>query len=360
MDNAQYRLLGRTGVQVSPLCLGAMLFGSTMRAPDGSVVATADGSAAGVATIRAALDAGINIIDTADCYGGGESEEVVGRAIKGRRDDVIVATKAHVAMGDDPNRRGNSRRWLLRACEDSLRRLGTDYIDLYQMHRPDPACDIDETLGALSDLMHAGKIRYIGGSGYSGSAIVEAQWAAERRNRERFVCEQSPYSMVVRGIESDVLPTCQRHGMGVLTYAPLAHGWLSGRHRTPDDDASSVRSSRIREVDTAKPNNERKAAAVDALAALADDIGLPLPQLAVAWCLQHPAVTSVIIGVRHLGHLSALLAAVEVQLDDDVLDRIDEIVAPGTTINPDDSGERWLYGTPMAPDPSRRRRPART
>jgi aryl-alcohol dehydrogenase-like predicted oxidoreductase len=207
-----YRPLGRTGVQVSKLCLGTMMFGAWGNTDH-------DDS---IRIIHAALDAGVNFVDTADVYSAGESEEIVGKALKGRRDDVVLATKFFMPMGDDPNRRGGSRRWIVRAVEDSLRRLGTDWIDLYQVHRPDPAVDVDETLGALTDLVHQGKVRYIGSSSFSGSEIVEAQWAARERRLERFRTEQPPYSLLVRGIELDVLPTAQRHGMGILTYSPLA------------------------------------------------------------------------------------------------------------------------------------------
>lgn len=354
----EHRVLGGTGVRVSPLTLGAMLFGSTMRTQGGGKAVNPDGVEFGIRTIHAAIDAGINIIDTADAYAGGESEEVIGRALKGRRDDVLIATKAHVAMGDDPNMRGNSRRWITRACEASLRRLDTEFIDIYQMHRPDPVCDVDETLGVLSDLVRAGKVRYIGGSGYSGSAIVEAQWVAERRCRERFVTEQAPYSMLVRGIESDVLPTCHRYRMGVLAYAPLAHGWLSGRLREPHDDETSVRVGAIRSADANKPSVQRKLAAADALAAVAADVGASLAQLAVAWSMNHPGVTSVIIGVRNVDQLTSLLPATDLVLDDAVLDRIDEIVTPGTNLDPNDSGDRWLYGKLVPRDVRANRRPA--
>ena len=230
-----YRKLGRTGLQVSPLCLGAMMFGEWGNTDH-------DDS---VAIIHAALDAGINFIDTADVYSAGESEEIVAKAIAGRRDEVVLATKFYAPMGEGPNRSGGSRYWIMKECENSLRRLGTDHIDLYQVHRPDPSMDIDETLGALTDLVHQGKVRYIGSSTFPASEIVEAQWAAERRNRERFVCEQPPYSILVRGIESDVLPTCQRHGMGVIPWSPLAGGWLSGKWRLGADDLTSHRANRI-------------------------------------------------------------------------------------------------------------------
>ena len=217
----KYRYLGNTGVKVSELCLGAMMFGAWGN-PDH------DDS---VRIIHSALDAGINFIDTADVYSAGESEEIVAKAIRGRRDRLVVATKVHGSMGRDPNMSGNSRRWIIEECDHSLRRLGTDYIDLYQIHRPDPHIDIDETLGALTDLVRQGKVRYLGSSTFPPSQIVEAQWAAERRNRERFVCEQPPYSMLVRGVEAEVLPTCQKYGMGVIPWSPLAGGWLSGKWR---------------------------------------------------------------------------------------------------------------------------------
>jgi aryl-alcohol dehydrogenase-like predicted oxidoreductase len=218
----EYRTLGRTGVRVSPLCLGAMMFGGWGN-PDHED---------SIRIIHRALDAGINFIDTADVYSRGESEEIVGRALAGgRRDSVVLATKVHGTMGDDPNERGNSRRWIVREVENSLKRLQTDWIDLYQIHRPESDTDIDETLGALSDLVHAGKVRYIGSSTFPASAIVEAQWVAHRRTRERFICEQPPYSILARAVESDVLPTCLRYGMGVIPWSPLAGGWLSGRWR---------------------------------------------------------------------------------------------------------------------------------
>src|SRR5689334_16598672 len=217
----EFRPLGRTGVQVSPLCLGTMLFGAWGN-PDH------DDS---IRIIHRALDAGINFVDTADVYAAGESEEIVGRALEGRRDDIVLATKFHGSMGDDPNRKGSSRRWIVREVEDSLRRLRTDWIDLYQVHRPEPDTDVDETLGALTDLVRAGKIRYFGSSTFPAHAIVEAQWVAERRGRERFVTKQPPYSILVRGIEGDVLPVCQQYGIGVLTWSPLAGGWLSGKYR---------------------------------------------------------------------------------------------------------------------------------
>ena len=343
----KYRTLGRTGVKVSTLCLGAMMFGAFGNRDHDECVAIID----------AALDAGINFIDTADVYSRGESEEIVGRAIKGKRDQVVLATKANGQMGEDPNSRGNNRRWLMQECDNSLRRLGTDHIDLYQMHRPDPTCDIDETLGALSDLVHAGKILYAGCSTFPAHQIVEAHWASERRGLERFVCEQPPYSMLVRTIEADVLPTCQRYGMGVIPWSPLAGGWLSGRYRKGRDIEPSHRAARIpQRFDLTLPENQAKLDAADALAVVAEDAGLGLIQLALGFVLAHPAVTSAIIGPRTMEQLSGQLDAGDIVLDSDLLDRIDTIVPPGTTLNPADKG--W---TPPALERSwERRRPARS
>jgi aryl-alcohol dehydrogenase-like predicted oxidoreductase len=340
-----YRMLGRTGVQVSPLCLGAMMFGDWGN-PDH------DDS---IEIIHRALDAGINFIDTADVYSRGESEEIVGKALAGgRRDNVILATKVHGTMGDDPNQFGNSRRWIVREVENSLRRLNTDWIDLYQIHRPElETTDLDETLGALSDLVRAGKVRYIGSSTFPASQIVEAQWVAERRGRERFVCEQPPYSILVRAVENDVLPTCQRHGMGVIPWSPLAGGWLTGRYRKDADAPQSHRAERIpARYDMSIPDNQRKLEAADALANLADEAGMSLIELALAFVLNHPAVTAPIIGPRTMEQLESQLPAADRRLSDEVLDRIDEIVAPGVNLNPADGG----YQNPaLAPDTRRRR-----
>jgi aryl-alcohol dehydrogenase-like predicted oxidoreductase len=288
--------------------------------------------------IHAALDGGVNFVDTADVYSGGESEEIVGKALKDRRDDVILATKVHGSMGRDPNERGNSRRWIVREVENSLRRLQTDWIDLYQIHRPEPDTDVDETLGALTDLVRAGKVRYVGSSTFPASQIVEAQWVAERRGRERFVCEQPPYSLLVRGIEFDVLPTCMRHRMGVIPWSPLAGGWLSGRYRKGDHPESRRAQMLPRRYDMSIPANQRKLEAADALAQLAEEAGMSLIHLALAFVIEHPAVTAAIIGPRTMEHLESQLGAAEVELSDDILDRIDEIVPPGLDVNPTDAG----------------------
>jgi aryl-alcohol dehydrogenase-like predicted oxidoreductase len=327
----ELRSLGGTGVKVSPLCLGAMMFGAWGETDHD----------ASVRIIHRALDAGINFVDTADVYSRGESEEIVGKALKGRRDSVVLATKVHGTMGDDPNEFGNSRRWIIKEVENSLRRLGTDWIDLYQIHRPELDTDIDETLGALSDLVHQGKVRYIGSSTFPASAIVEAQWAAQQRGRERFICEQPPYSILARGIEADVLPTCRRYRMGVIPWSPLAGGWLSGRWRkgASGDELKSRRSAMLpSRYDLSIPANQAKLEAADALARLAQDTDISLIHLSLAFVLRHPAVTAAIIGPRTIEHLESQLGAADVQLSDEVLDRIDEIVPPGVNVNPTDAG----------------------
>jgi aryl-alcohol dehydrogenase-like predicted oxidoreductase len=328
----EYRTLGTTGVKVSPLCLGAMMFGAWGNEDHDE----------SVRIIHRALDAGINFIDTADVYARGESEEIVGKALaNGRRDNVVLATKVHGTMGDDPNEFGNSRRWIAREVDNSLRRLGTDWIDLYQIHRPEQDTAIDETLGALTDLVRAGKVRYIGSSTFPPSQIVEAQWVAEKRGRERFVCEQPPYSMLIRGVEADVLPTCRRYGMGVIPWSPLAGGWLSGRYRKGDDLPTSRRAERLPgRYDMSLPGNQRKLDAADALARLAEDNGMTLIEMALAFVINHPAATAAIIGPRTMEHLESQLPAADVQLSDEVLDRIDEIAPPGVNVNPADTG--WV------------------
>jgi aryl-alcohol dehydrogenase-like predicted oxidoreductase len=341
-----YRTLGRTGVRVSPLCLGAMMFGKFGN-PD---------HADSTRIILRALDAGINFIDTADAYSGGESEEIVGKALAGRRDGIVLATKVHFPMGQDPNQQGNSRRWIMMEVEASLRRLQTDWIDLYQIHRPSPETDIEETLRALDDLVHQGKVRHLGQSTFPASQIVEGQWKAREYGLNRFVCEQPPYSMLVRGIEADVLPTCLRHGMGVIPWSPLASGWLSGKWRkgatqgaTPP---SSSRSGMFPQLfDLSRPANQRKLEAVEALAVLAEQTGTSLVHLAIAFVLRHPAVTSVIIGPRTMEQLESQLGASEVNLDENVLNRIDEIVPPGTNVDPNEVG---LDNPELAPAARRR------
>ena len=338
----EYRNLGRTGVQVSPLCLGAMMFGAWGE-PDHDK---------SIRIIHAALDAGINFVDTADVYSQGENEEIVGKALKGRRENIVLATKFHGQMGDEINHQGSSRRWIIQEVENSLRRLQTDYIDLYQVHRPREDTDVEETLSALTDLVRAGKIRYFGSSTFPASQIVEAQWVARDRGLERFKTEQPPYSMLVRGIEADVLPTCQRHGIGVIPWSPLAGGWLSGKYRKGQDTPASTRAQRLPgRYDLSLPGNQRKLDAADALGALADEVGIPLIEIAIAWVINHPAVTSAIIGPRTMEHLESQLPAASRTLDAELLDRIDEIVPPATSFNYADTG----YANP-ALEPAARRR----
>jgi aryl-alcohol dehydrogenase-like predicted oxidoreductase len=326
----QVRPLAGTGVHVTPLCLGAMMFGAWGETDHDE----------SIRIIHRALDAGINFIDTADVYSRGESEEIVGKALSGgRREHVVLATKFHGTMGEDPNEAGNSRRWVMREVEASLTRLKTDWIDLYQVHRWDPWTDHEETLEALSDLIAQGKVRYIGSSTYPAAQIVRAQWVARERGLQRFICEQPPYSLLVRGIEADVLPACKEHGMGTIVWSPLAGGWLSGRWRKGAEDLTSRRSVMIPgRYDLSLPANQAKLEAADALARLAEEAGMSLIHVAIAFTISHPAVTAAIIGPRTMEQLESQLGAAEVELDVALLDRIDEIVPPGVTLNPTDAG----------------------
>ncbi|GCD22085.1 aldo/keto reductase [Cellulomonas algicola] len=338
-----YRPLGRTGVQVSTLTLGAMNFGAWGN-PDHD---------ASVAIIHRALDAGINVIDTADVYSRGESETIVGKALQGRRDDVVLATKVHGRLSDEVNHAGSSRRWIIREVEDSLRRLQTDHVDLYQVHRPEPGTDVEETLSALDDLVRSGKVRYVGTSTFLGSQIVQAQWVARDRRLVRPVTEQPPYSILARGVEREILPLALEHGLGVLPWSPLAGGWLSGRPVGADAPVSPRIARQPGRHDPSLPENLAKAEAVQALTKLAEAAGLTLVQLALGFVLEHPAVTSAIIGPRTPEHLDAALAALDVRLSADVLDEIDAIVPPGTTLNAADAG--WT--PPSLTDATLRRRP---
>ena len=341
----RFRTLGGTGIRVSSYCLGAMMFGAAGN-PDHEDC---------VRIIHTALDGGINFIDTADVYSQGESEEIVGAALRGRRDEVVLATKAHGAMGEDINMKGNSRRWIVREVENSLRRLQTDYLDLYQIHRPDQHTDIEATLSALSDLVHSGKVRAIGSSTFPAAQIVEAQWTAQQRGYVRFRSEQPPYSIFVRGVEAEVLPTCQKYGMGVIPWSPLAAGWLTGRYRQDTGvDMTVGRAKRVpSRFDQALPGNQTKLAAVEELVKIAADAGCSLTHMAMAFVAGNPAVTSAIIGPRTMDQLTDLLAGASVTLEDDVLDRIDQIVPPGVNLNPADGG----FQPPVLADAAARRRP---
>jgi aryl-alcohol dehydrogenase-like predicted oxidoreductase len=338
----QYRTLGRTGVQVSTLALGAMNFGAAGRTTQEDATAIVD----------AALAAGINVVDTADRYSDGASEEMVGRAIAGRRDDIVLATKVWSPMGDDPNHQGASRRWLVTELDNSLRRLDVDHVDLYQIHRWDPATSDEETLSALTDLQRAGKIRYFGTSTYPAHRIVEAQWAARENHLGRYVTEQPGYSVLQRAVERDVLPVTEQYGLGVLVWSPLAGGWLSGAVRAGREVTTNRSALMPQRFDPAVPANRAKMDAVEQLAKVADQAGLTLIQLALGFVTAHPGVTSAIIGPRTLDHLSSQLAAADTVLTPDVLDAIDAIVAPGLDLAPDEK-----YDTPPALlDPTLRRR----
>jgi aryl-alcohol dehydrogenase-like predicted oxidoreductase len=340
----RYRVLGGTGIEVSVHCLGTMMFGAVGN-PDHDDC---------VRIIHAALDRGVNFLDTADMYSAGGSEEIVGKALRGRRDSVVLATKVHFQMGEGRNRSGNSRRWIVTAVEDSLRRLGTDRIDLYQIHRPDYTTDIEETLGALTDLVRAGKIRAFGCSTFPAEDIVEAWHVAERRGLGRFRTEQPPYSILARGIETSVLPLCERYRMGVLVWSPLASGFLSGAYRKGQPVDLSHGRPRLtpHRFDPSIPENATKFDAVEQLAELATEVGCSLPELALAFTVAHPAVTSTIIGPRTMEHLEALLKGAPLALDDATLDRIDEIVPPGTNLYRPDG----VWSPPVLADPAHRRR----
>ncbi|MFD7683586.1 aldo/keto reductase [Streptomyces sp. NPDC060187] len=338
----QYRTLGRTGVQVSSLALGAMNFGRVGRTTQDEATAVVD----------AALEGGINLVDTADMYGDGESEEMVGKAIAGRRDDIVLATKAGLPMGDDPNRRGSSRRWLVTELDNSLRRLGVDHVDLYQIHRWDPQTSDEETLSALTDLQRAGKIRYFGSSTFPAHRVVQAQWAAREHRLGRYVTEQPSYSILQRGVEAHVLPVTEEYGLGVLVWSPLASGWLSGAVRAGREITTSRSAAMPQRFDLSVPSNRARLDAVERLAVVADEAGLTLIQLALGFVTAHPAVTSALVGPRTTDHLHAQLAAADTVLSADVLDAIDAIVAPGT-----DLAAHEKFDTPPALlDPALRRR----
>lgn len=339
------RVLGATGMRVSSLCLGTMMFGAIGNQDHKDCVRI----------IHRAFDAGINFLDTADVYSRGESEEIVGQALKGRRDRIVVATKFFNPMGDDPNMRGGSRRWIEQAVDDSLRRLRTDYIDLYQMHRWDVATDIDEVLFTLTELVRKGKIRSFGSSMFPADRIVEARWTADRRNHLPFRCEQSVYSIFNRDIERFVLPACARHGMGMIVWSPLDGGMLSGKYKGSGDFGESSRVVAFSKRFTGKfdPESEviqRKLAMVAELEMLALGAGITLAQMAVAFATEHPAVTSAIIGPRLMQHLETVLDCGDMRLDPALLDAIDALCPPGTSINP-------LVDQPSGTDKEAIRRP---
>ena len=331
----EYRSLGQTGIRVSPYALGALMLATQMgNDPDVSV-----------RIIHKALDAGINLVDCADRYG--DAEEIVGKALEGRRDDVVLATKVGMPMGAAPNQQGGSRRWITTAIENSLRRLGTDYIDIYQLHRPDPTTDLEETLSVMTDLVRAGKVRVIGSSTTPSSMMVEAQWVAQRSGLQRFRTEQLPYSILNRGREREVLPVAQEYGMGTLVWGPFGQGLLTGRVRKGGRN-DLKRAQLARHL-----TDERRLGVVEQLIPLAEQAGMPMTHLAMAFTTAHPGVTSALLGPRTMDHLDDLLAGTEVELSDDILDEIDEIVPPGTDVGALDQD----YQPPALRNRHLRRRP---
>ena len=336
----EYRTFGSTGVRVSRYGLGTLMLGAWGNGDRDECLRI----------IHRALDAGINLVDTADVYEAGESEEIVGAALSGRRDEVILTTKFHNPMGPGQNQRGNSRRWVHQAIDASLRRLDTEWIDIYQVHRADPATSIEDTVDALTDLVRLGKIRYWGTSMFPAGQFVGALWAADRRAAIPPRSEQPLYNILARGIETDVLPTCRRHGAGVITWSPLSGGWLTGKYTRDAPSPDGTRAARFPEYFDA--GNEIKFDMVDRLQAIATDAGMSLTHMALAWCGEHPAVSTSLLGPRTEEQLEDLLGAADVSLDEATLDLIDEVNRPGVLLNPDD--QDWS-SPDLEPDARRRR-----
>lgn len=325
----EYRALGRTGVQVSELCLGAMMFGGRTEPADSLPI------------IDAALDAGVNFVDTANVYSRGHSEEVVGEALAAhsKRDRVVLATKVHGRMdNDDPNASGNSRRHLIAQCEASLRRLRTDWIDLYQIHRPSPGVPIDEVLRALDDLVRAGKVRYFGFSTFAAWQVVESIWVAKELGTNRVICEQPPYHLLDRRIERELVPVAQTYGLALIPWSPLAGGFLTGKYRrgqaAPEGSRIARQSGGANLVHNGRVFNDAAFEVLDVVEALAKEKGCTPSQLALAWCCHQPAVTSPIIGPRTMDQLEDNLASLEVELTDADRVRLDEVALPGRATVP--------------------------
>ncbi len=322
----EYRSLGRTGVQVSVLCLGCMMFGGRTEPEDSYAI------------IDRALDAGINFLDTANVYSRGRSEEVTGEALKrnGKRDKIVLATKVHGRMDDDdPNAWGNQRRHIIEQCDASLRRLQTDYIDLYQIHRPQPNIPIDETLRALDDLIRAGKVRYIGTSTFAAWQLLESVWVAKELGLNRFVCEQPPYNLLDRRIERELLPMARTYGVGIIPWSPLAGGLLTGKYRRGAPEPPDSRYTDVKD----RPWMQRRKTegvydVVEAIEPLAEEKDCTLSQLALAWCARQPGVTSPIIGPRTMEQLEDNLGTLDVTLTDNDYEKIDELVPPGSMFAP--------------------------
>jgi aryl-alcohol dehydrogenase-like predicted oxidoreductase len=329
----EYRLLGRTGVRVSPLCLGAMNFGG------------ATDERESVRIVHVALDAGINIIDTANVYNEGQSETVVGRALAGRRHDVVLATKVHGRMGPGPNDQGNSRLHILRACDDSLRRLATDYIDLYQLHRPSPEIPIDETLGALTDLVRAGKVRYIGCSTFPAWMVMEALAVSERLGLARCVSEQPPYNLLDRRIENELVPLAERYGLAILPWAPIAQGVLAGRYTPGAGLPADSRAARLPDSIYSRRVTPRGIEAGQRFAALAREHGKTPGQLALAWCKDQPGITAPIVGPRTEAQLNELLPVLEMGLSEEERAACDAINPPGSVVANFHNTAPWMKTT---------------
>jgi len=331
-----YRSLGRTGVQVTPLCLGCMMFGGKTNAEESSAI------------IERAIAVGINFLDTANVYSRGLSEEVVGKTLKRNslRDGIVLATKVHARMADnDPNALGNTRRHVIRACEESLRRLQTDHIDLYQIHRPQPAVPIDETLRALDDLVRSGKVRYIGTSTFAAWQVVESLWVSKELGLNRFVCEQPPYNILDRQIERELLPMAQTFGLGIIPWSPLGGGLLTGKYTRDGQAPAGARFDEPNVWD--KPRyNERMFDVVEKLRPLAEAKGCTLSQFSLAWVMQQPGVTSAILGPRTMEQLEDNLGALNVTLTDAELNSVDSLVPPGGMVSP-------FYRADFGPHPHR-------
>jgi len=325
-----YRLLGRTGVKVSPLCLGAMNFGGATNESDS------------IRIIHAALDGGINFIDTANVYNAGQSEVIVGKALAGRRDRIILATKAHGKIGEDINDQGNSRRHLLKACEDSLRRLNTDYIDLYQIHRPNPEIPIDETLSALTDLVRSGKVRYIGCSTHPAWMVMEALATSEKYGFARYISEQPPYNLLDRRIENELVPLALRYNLALIPWAPLAQGVLAGRYSAGAPLPEDSRAGRLPGSIYAERVTPRGIEAGAKFTALARELGKTPGQLALLWCKDQPGITAPIVGPRTVEQLNDLLPVLEMQLSDDARAACDLINPPGGVITNFHNTAGWM------------------
>ncbi|WP_038343437.1 aldo/keto reductase [Acinetobacter sp. A47] len=340
----KYRYLGRTGLKVSELCLGTLMLGSWGK----------NNYESSELIIKKALNKGINYFDTADSYSNGESEKILGESLKKlkKRDNVIIATKVNTPMGADPNSRGSSRRWITKAVEDSLKRLQTDWIDIYQLHRPDPFTDIEETLSVLNDLVKQGKIRYFGTSTFPVSSLVEAQHITKDFNVISPSIEQPPYSILAREIENEVLPICSKYKIGVAVWSPLAGGWLSGKIKNAADVITDRTKYWGNRYDMSQAKNQKKLEIVLRLNKICEEFNISLNHLAIAFTLNHPAVTSAIIGPRTLDHLDTLVDAVNLNLSVEILDMIDTVVEAGITVSEDDKG----YISPAILNPSLRRR----